>query len=459
MDGARRHSAGRPMERGGHTHTLVERQPGPRGWTARCAALAAATLLIGSAAWWWSAATSPSRSGGPLPHEVYIWQRQWTDDVRVNAARAVAFGGLVVWAAEVDWRDGAPRVARGAVDYAALAAAGRPVGLALRIGPFAGPFSETDETATLLVALAADVIRSAEDAGVTVHELQLDFDCATARLDGYCRWVRAIRRRVGPLPVTITALPTWLGNNAFRALAAEADGFVLQVHSLERPPGPDAPLTLCDPAAARRAVERAGRVGRPFRVALATYGYGVGFAADGRLLGLQAEGPAPAWPDDAHVRVVRADPDATAALVRGWAANRPAHLRGLIWYRMSTGADTLNWRWPTLEAVARGEAPRGAVRVQHTAPAAPLVELTFENTGAADANLPNTVVVTWHESRLLAADGVGGYACATGATEVRFRRTVEARAEPLPPDGQRAFGWLRFDRNTEVTVHVTPSND
>lgn len=42
--------------------------------------------------------------------------------------------GFNVLATEVTWRDGKPRIVRGAPDYAALAALGRPVGLSLRIG-------------------------------------------------------------------------------------------------------------------------------------------------------------------------------------------------------------------------------------------------------------------------------------------------------------------------------------
>jgi hypothetical protein len=63
----------------------------------------------------------------------------------------------------------------------------------------------------------------------------IDFDCAESKLDGYRVWVEAIQRRVAPLPVTITALPSWLNSRAFQRLAAVATNYVLQVHSVERP--------------------------------------------------------------------------------------------------------------------------------------------------------------------------------------------------------------------------------
>ena len=64
---------------------------------------------------------------------------------------------------------------------------------------------------------------------------------------------------------------------------------MLQVHSLERPKNFDAPFTLCDANAARRAVTWAAKIGVPFRVTLPTYGYLVAFAPGGQFVGLSAE--------------------------------------------------------------------------------------------------------------------------------------------------------------------------
>lgn len=134
--------------------------------------------------------------------------------------------------------------------------------------------------------MAADDARAA---GIGVRELQVDFDCASSKLAGYGRWLAAIRCRVGVVPVTFTALPAWLDQVAFARLAARVDRYVLQVHSLDRPAGPEAPLSLCSPARARAWVERAAQLGTPFVVALPTYGYTVSFGARGQLLGLTAE--------------------------------------------------------------------------------------------------------------------------------------------------------------------------
>lgn len=260
-------------------------------------------------------------------------------------------------------------------------------------------------------------------------------------------------------PLVITVLPDWLGRADFDPLATAADGFVLQVHSLERPRAPEQPLTLCDPAAARRAVERAGRTGVPFRVALATYGYCVAFDPHGKLIGLQADGPAVTWPADALLRVVRSDPAATAALVRDWTASRPASLRGIIWYRLPTAADALNWRWPTLRAVMTGRTPCARLELETHRSAPGLFELELANTGEADASLPAEITVNWAAARLLAADTLTGYELEpVSPGQVRFHRAAAGEIQWLPVETHRALGWLRFDLDTEVELHVTFSD-
>jgi hypothetical protein len=333
-----------------------------------------------SVAAWLLVFRSGPRGGGPLRHEVYVWQRAWTGPVREAVARrGTNFSALCVLKAEVSWKDGKPQVARVAVDYPTLAEARRPVGIALRIGPYSGPFLQAvrgrgresapspadkdqsrfmsvatiqNQNATaLLTDLAASIVAEARSNHLDLGELEMDFDCAESKLDGYRVWVEAIQRRVAPLPVTITALPSWLDSRAFKRLAAVATNYVLQVHSVERPKSLDAPFTLCDPRAARRAVERAGRIGVPFRVALPTYGYTLAFDPSGRFIGLSAEGPRPNWPTNALLREVRSDATAIARLVQDWTASRPAAMRGVIWYRLPVATDKRNWRWETLREI------------------------------------------------------------------------------------------------------------
>lgn len=416
---------------------------------------ASAALLVAAVAVGLRPASLPGTSGS-LRHEAYVWQRNWTIHVQKAIDQAVPpLDGLVCLGAEVRIRNGQPRAVRVSPDYRALAAKKVPIGVALRIGPYRGPFSEEGGLADFLADQASSLIAEARAEGLEPSEIQIDFDCTEADLDGYCLWLRAIRRKAPSLPVIVTALPCWLKRAAFARLAAEAGGYVLQVHSLERPKGPDEPAQLCDAAAARRAVERAGRIGVPFRVALPTYGYVLAFGRGGRFLGLSAEGPMAAWGPAVRLCELRADPAAMAALVQGWTENRPACMSGIVWYRLPVGSDALNWRWPTLSAVIVGRAPVAALRAELRRPEPGLVEVDLVNCGEADGALPAAVPVSWAGGELLAADAVGGFELGVGAPgSVRFTAQRGVPGGQLPPGARRMIGWLRFGADPEVQVRV-----
>jgi hypothetical protein len=414
---------------------------------------AAAALALGAA--WWHARVP--RQDGPLAQEAYVWQRAWTDSVRTAVEQHGAeFSGLVVLQAEITWEKGRPRIHRVPLDQSSLRATGRPIGLALRIGPYSGPFSSEGELARMLAFLAASMIEEARSKEINVSELQIDFDCAESKLDDYRVWVKLVRDAVAPTPVVITALPSWLDRRAFRRLAREADGYVLQVHSLDRPRHPGIPFQLCDPIQARRAIERAGRIGLPFRVALPTYAYLVAFDERGKFVGIAAEAPPTSWAGEARVQEVRSDPALIAGLVRGWTARRPAALQGILWYRLPVGSDRLNWSWPMLKTVMAGTIPESKLVVRTAFPEPGLLEVAFANEGDADAILDRPVVLAWPGARMIAGDGLAGFQLReTGNGGAEFAIDSGHPAARLAPGQRRAMGWVRLDQTVKVHHETT----
>jgi hypothetical protein len=400
------------------------------------------------------------RAAGPLSQEAYVWQRLWTPEVGQAVSRAKDLGNLVVLAAEIDLRQEPPRISQPAVDWRLLAAARPRAGLALRILPFPGRFADRPRGREAVLALAAAVAASAHGHGLSPAEIQLDYDCAESKLDDYSDFIFAVRRAVSPLPVTVTALPSWLTHRrSFAALVAAADGYVLQVHSLRAPEHPGDPGLLCDPAAARQAVERAARFRRPFRVALPTYGYVAAFDRGGALLGLAAEGPALAWPAGAVVSPAVSDPAAIAGLVRGWTRDRPRELSGLLWYRLPVAGDQRNWSWATFQAVRTGIAPRGEVRAVIAATEPELFDLSLVNSSTTEASPPATIRVRWKNAPLLAADGLAGYRVRPGKPDSPDELWLERPATappgaPLRPGERRAIGWLRFAVPAELEAEA-----
>ena len=361
------------------------------------------------------------RAAGPLPQEAYVWQRAWTPAVREAVSQASDFAGLTVLAAEIDLSQSPLKAFRVGIDWQALRNAGRPVGLALRIGRFqgwgggTGRFEDEPETVRRLADLAGDLAKQARSHGLGLREIQIDYDCPESKLSDYPVLIEAVRRSVSPTPVTITALPSWLRHHkAFRSLSRKADGVVLQVHS---PRSPD----LVDPSEAARAVEEAAKAGRPFRVALPTYS--------------------------------TADPDAMAGLVRRWTADRPPELTGLVWYRLPVASDSHNWPRATLKAVMTGRAPRREIRTALRRPNPALVEIDLLNTGEAEVPLPSPVDLRWDSDTLLAADSLFGYRLLqSGPRAARLESPEPTRG--LRPGERRTIAWFRFQGSTEVHVEI-----
>ena len=378
--------------------------------------------------------------------EFYVWQRMWNAPVN-EAVEAMPewVDGLAPLGAEVTWRSvGPPEVAWPDVDFAALRRAGRRTGAVLRVGPREPSLA----TAITVCKIARELVARFRAGGIEPAELQVDFDCAESQLEGYRSWLEALRVAVAPVPVRPTALPSWLGQRAFAVLAHESGGYILQVHATERPRA-DAPETaLCEAARARAWVERAGKIGVPFRVALPTYTYLVAFAPEGKVLGIAAEGEARAWPRGTVVRAFRPDAAQFAGLMNGWLRDRPACLAGVLWYRLPVATDTLNWRWPTLAAVTAGRTPRRELRVEKSG-ASP-VDIALVNAGETDEPLPAEIVVTGGAD---GADGVGGYRAEMRGGEVAFRRTPGMESARLSPGMRHPLGWLRAASKSEIHVH------
>ncbi len=391
--------------------------------------------------------------------EIYVWQRQPAPEVAAAMQEAKTLAdGFNVLAAEVAWSGGTPQVSRFAPDYAQLAKLGKPVGLSLRIGPFPGPFAADDAEGKTLAALAGTLLAEAQAAGLSPSELQVDFDCAEAKLAGYRTWLGALKAAAGRTPLVFTALPVWLNHEAdFAALAHAADGFILQVHSLERPTAPDAPFSLCDPVRAQAWAVQAGRVGVPFRVALPTYGYLVAFDAAGKFFGLAAEGPTPTWPVGTQVRVARADAVQVAGLAHKLAAQPPPHCNGVIWFRLPVAGDRLNWDWTTLATVLHGGTPAAKMTVVVAWPEPGLAEIYAVNAGTTTEPPPARVTLRWPAGeKMLAADGLGGFQLEIqpGAAQMEAAATAVPPDALLAPGARRQIAWLRFSHALSLEASV-----
>lgn len=393
-------------------------------------------------------------TAGALPQRGYLWQREWTPSVIDALAQAdQKMDGLVVLGAEIRWNGSKPDIIRATISWDALKKAAKPCAIALRIAPFAGPFAKNDIPACAIRETAAALLSEAQSHGISVHEFQVDFDCAQKKLAGYQVWLNTLRPIVGSVPMVITSLPAWLDEPAFRSLLSEVDGFVLQVHSVptQKESGR---ASLFDPGLARKWVAKAARLERPFSVALPTYWCLAGYDSAGKLLGISMDSVQPAWPGGTRVLEFGTEADAVADLVGEWRTARPIEMRELLWYRVPVATDMRNWRWPTLCAVMAGSRP--VHRIEPRAQGDNLVDLAILNSGQADEMLRQSVVVTWKEGELVASDPLPGWALQVGKGRATFLPNPTRRLR-LSPGEQRGIGWLRYEKKPSLSLQMVES--
>jgi hypothetical protein len=250
--------------------------------------------------------------------------------------------GVVLLGAEINFGAKSPGIAKASIDWEAVRRQTQHCSVALRVAPFAGPFRTDDAPARVIAGVAKQLLGDATAHDVKIEDFHFDFDCAQKNLGTYRTWLSILRPIVHPVRFVITVLPAWLDDSNFLPLVREADGYVLQVHSV--PISARGNATLCDLKLARKWIARAGKLGVPFSVALPTYRCAAGYAPDGKLLSVAMDSVQPSWPPGTRILEFGADADMIAALVNEWQNARPPQLRELIWYRVPIVTDARNWR-------------------------------------------------------------------------------------------------------------------
>jgi hypothetical protein len=402
-----------------------------------------------------------ARAAAAWSHGAYVWQRQPGPEVAAAMRAAAQFtDGFCILAAEISWSKGAPVITRMPLDCAKLAALGKPIGLALRIGT--PPNFQILDFKSQIVAEAAAIVSSAINTGLAPAEIQIDYDCPESKLDAYRQLLAGLRQAAGAIPLTFTALPAWLKHDdAFAALAREVaptgGGFVLQVHSLEKPADIDAPFTLCDPARAlawtRQADAIAARFGTRFRIALPTYGYVLGFTGGGRFTGLAAETPRD-WPANTRLRAVRSDPAEMSRLAQQLAAGKFPRADGIIWFRLPVEGDRLAWNTTTFAAVVRGGPVESRLEAGVWRRQPGLAEIAIVNRGQTTLELPPLVRIEWTPGpRVIACDELAGYeSLFDGEHILNLHATHTPSMSALAPGQSRIIGWIRFNFPDDKTT-------
>jgi hypothetical protein len=372
------------------------------------------------------AGSSAGRSG-PLPHEAYIWQRRWTSAV-ADAVRDSA--DLVgAWRVLVAQAEAAGPLRTISVDWRAFRESGRPVVAVVRIEGQLRSFDSPalrGEIRSLLAKLA--------EAGAVLAGIEIDHDCGTARLPAYAEFLENLRAETGGLPLSITALPSWMSSPALDAVVATVDEVILQVHAVDAPS-----RGMFDPGQAETwARTFARRSSKPFRLALPAYGMRVSFTPTGEPVAVESEAPLLAGTGNALE--LMAPPQEVAGLMRALEARTPPRLLGFTWFRLPTADDRRAWTPPTWRAVLQREPLLGSPMLERRPTQDPaLSDLVLVNAGSVDVPLPRSLTPPRADCHL---DGVNGYSSGeTGSGPV-----LEVTGPGMLRAGrERVVGWMRCD--------------
>lgn len=372
-----------------------------------------------------SCVTATSVTDQPLRQDAYVWQRVWTPAVDTALRDSNEWvDGWRVLAAETD---GSGRLRPIKADWDLLARGGKPVTPVIRID---GQLAGWDQVRFIeeIVGLLSEL----QTSGVLLEGVEIDYDCATRRLPEYTAFIETLRVKLPHIRLSITALPAWLASPYLDALLARADETVLQVHAVRDPHA-----GLFDPALAHSWVEdMSRRIHGPFRVALPAYGVRVMWGEDGKIAAVEGEAPRSMVGVDATE--LMASPNAVASLLSKLRQDRPAHLSGVVWFRLPTETDDRAWSLATWHGVMGGSTPDAMVSVRLQESTTPgMSDVLLVNTDEVDAMLPSRIELP---RSCTEADGINGYSLEEGGADIALLRQQSGLVHG---HHERLIGWAR----------------
>lgn len=372
----------------------------------------------------------------PLDQQLYVWQRQWTPahDAALRDSRG-DFSTLRVLALQAFPKDGWRRAR---VDAALLKRDDRPLIVVIRLDGQLQSLDQDEVTAQI-----QQLLSDWQGQGLTLSGVEIDHDAGNARLAAYRAFLTHLRTVLPTtLPLSITALPAWLDSPELPALLSTVDSSVLQVHAVSDPR-----RGLFDPDQARKWAKGWGRVTtKPFYLALPAYGVALLSGASGAPV-VESEVPVGRGGER---RELLADPLQLRTLAMDLRADPPAHLAGLIWFRLPLAGDRRAWSLTTLAAVARGDALDSRLSVKLSAHDG-LYDISVSNQGNLDSPWPERVTLAAQGCD--GADALAGYALQQSPDLLTFTRLSDGR---IAAGGQRAIGWARCTKIDQGGSNVSP---
>ena len=373
-----------------------------------------------------------------LPQDAYIWQRKWTPALRVALKQSADL--VDAWRVLAAYSDEGGHLQPVAVDWHALKSSRRPVIAVVRINGQLAQYNDDQ-----LLRDLDGLLSQWQQIQPPIAGLELDHDCGDARLDAYAQFLTRVRARLPQtIPLSITALPSWLSSPKLDDVFRPVNEIVLQVHMVQSPRA-----GLFDADQARRWIQELSQcTNKPFRVALPAYGVRVTWRKDGSMLAVESEEPLLAGGYSASELIV--SPQAVSTLLREFEQNPPASLTGIVWFRLPVAGDIRAWSPETWRAVVLGRPLQSRIEALAEKSATPgMSNIVLANQGEVDGVLPTRIDLP---PSCTIADGINGYVLDHGESGLSIEREQDGL---LPGHQRRLIGWMRCTP-AQVAIHAEP---
>ena len=375
----------------------------------------------------------------PLANDAYIWQRHWDD--ALLTALSESGSSIRAWRVLAAESKSTAELTKIIVNRQALHQMQKPVVAVIRIDGRSGVTLLGNTLVTESVALATDWKKD----GIPVRGIEIDYDCATARLKDYQDFLRLLREDMPKnMTLSITALPSWMASNDLPKLLTEVDETILQVHSVMNPS-----KGLFDRASALRWAQEWSTLSPvPFRLALPTYWSRVSWNEQGQVSSIESE--VDRYGSDPKSRELVVDPNEVALLIAELKRKPPENLVGIAWFRLPTASDHRAWTARTWHAVMLGEPLQAALPIVHfKVNKTGVRDIYLLNESGLDAKLPSRVAISGKGCEF--ADAMPPYNLQRQMNLVQFFINSD---DLLRSGEERLIGWIRCS-SPQLEAHVS----
>jgi hypothetical protein len=383
-----------------------------------------------------------------LENVMYIWQRSWTqnlDDSIKSISPITDF--FTVLCGDLKYQDNKPSISTINIDWAYFAKTEAKITLAFRISTDAGKLLHADAMATAVDAIYEHIqkIMDKAPAGYIVG-IQFDYDCPTSKLNAYTDFLKLFKEKLPGVQISVTTLPTWLGDREFANLIKQTDYYVLQLHSFEVPKTLKDARDIFPENKAKSYVKKASSHRWPYYISLPTYGYEVAFDKKGKFIGLRAEGANILWRQDIQHEIEVVSPEEIIRFLQYIQNKKPKLLKGIFWFRLPIKTDEFNWDINTLISVIEGKLPKKGFEIELIEKEKGLVEVYIVNSGEQNfwGNVEFDIV--WSGAQKPIYDVLGKYE----STLLYDDKTIHLKG-PAPKVGEKTLvSWLRIDEENVI---------